>query len=76
MAIDNRYIHFERYEDFKKEYDAGNILDTSVVFIKDTKQIWTHKSGYSKQEWFGTQEEFDLIDNKDEDTLYYIYEEE
>lgn len=35
--LNNRYIHFNKYSDFKKELDAGNISSTSIVFIKDTK---------------------------------------
>lgn len=31
---------------------------------------------HSERKWFGNQEEYNLIASKDEDTLYYIYEEE
>ena len=27
---------------FKKELEAGNILDEAIVFIEDTKEIWNH----------------------------------
>lgn len=46
MAINKKLIHFNKFDDFKKELDNGNILDKSIIFIKDTKQIYTHKSGY------------------------------
>lgn len=46
MAINKKLIHFKTKENFLKEKNAGNILDTSIVFIKDTREIWTHDSGY------------------------------
>ena len=36
MAINKKLIHFNKYADFKNELDSGNILDKSIVFIKDT----------------------------------------
>ena len=46
MALTERLIHFKKKEDFQKEYDSGNISETSIVFIKDSGEIWTHNSGY------------------------------
>ena len=46
MAINKKLIHFNKYDDFQTELNAGNILDKSIVFIKDRKQIYTHKAGY------------------------------
>lgn len=37
-----RLIHFENKEDFNTEVANGNILDNSIVFIQDTKEIWNH----------------------------------
>lgn len=48
MAIKKKIIHFKTKNNFQKELDAGNILETSIVFIKDTKEIWTHNEYYSQ----------------------------
>lgn len=47
MAINKKLIHFKTKTAFTAELNAGNILDTSIVFIKDTKEIWTHGQLYS-----------------------------
>lgn len=47
MAINKKLIHFQTKTAFTAELNAGNILDTSIVFIKDTKEIWTHGQFYS-----------------------------
>lgn len=47
MAINKKLIHFRTKTAFTTELNAGNILDTSIVFIKDTKEIWTHGQLYS-----------------------------
>lgn len=46
MAINKKLIHFNKKEDFNKEVANGNILDKSIVFIKDTKEIYTHGTIY------------------------------
>ena len=64
MAINKKLIHFDKKETFKganginnaTSADAngywGNIPNTSIVFIKDTQEIWTHGQYYSMR--FGT----------------------
>lgn len=47
MAIKKKLIHFNNKAKFLEELNAGNILDTSIVFIKDTQEIYTHKQYYS-----------------------------
>lgn len=47
MAINKKLIHFQTKSAFNTELNAGNILDTSIVFIKDTQEIWTHGQLYS-----------------------------
>lgn len=58
MAINKKLIHFKKYSDFigsagingtSQPIDGyyHNIPETSIVFIKDTKQIWTHGQLYS-----------------------------
>ena len=42
MAINKKLIHFRTKAAFTTELNARNIPDTSIVFIKDTKEIWTH----------------------------------
>ena len=46
MAINKKLIHFNKKEDFEREVANGNILDKSIVFIKDTKEIYTHSTIY------------------------------
>lgn len=47
MAINKKLIHFQSKQTFLNEYNNGNILPTSIVFIQDAKQIWTHDEFYS-----------------------------
>lgn len=47
MPINKKLIHFNRKEKFEEELGKGNILPTSIVFIKDTQEIWTHGQYYS-----------------------------
>lgn len=50
MAINKKLIHFQKKATFDTELAAGNILDTSIVFIKDAKLIWTHGNLYGLSE--------------------------
>lgn len=58
MAINKKLIHFKNYSDFIGSSGINgttmptngyyhNIPETSIVFIQDTKQIWTHGQLYS-----------------------------
>ena len=49
MAINKKLIHFKNKENFDNEVANGNILDTSIVFIQDSKQIWTHGEYYGHE---------------------------
>lgn len=44
MAINKKLIHFKTLAKFEEQ--SENILDTSIVFIQDAKQIWTHGTFY------------------------------
>lgn len=46
MAINKKLIHFKTYQAFNAELEAGNILETSIVWIKDTQQMYTHGQFY------------------------------
>lgn len=50
MAINKKLIHFQNKSTFNAQLKAGNLKDTSIVFIKDTQEIWTHGQLYSKNE--------------------------
>lgn len=63
MAINKKLIHFQNKTAFTTELNAGNILDTSIVFIKDTKEIWTHGQLYSCS--FTEEEVISIIENSD-----------
>lgn len=42
MAINKKLIHFKTYAAYKREKDAGNIPNYSIVFIQDAKKLVTH----------------------------------
>ena len=46
MAINKKLIHFKNKENFNTEVANGNILNTSIVFIQDTQEIYTHGQFY------------------------------
>lgn len=41
MALTNKLITFNKLTSFETQLAQGNILETSIVFIKDAKKIWT-----------------------------------
>lgn len=46
MAINKKLIHFKTKQKFQEELAKGNILNTSIVFIQDTTEIYTHGQLY------------------------------
>ena len=46
MAINKKLIHFKSKENFEREVANNNILDTSICFIQDSKEIYTHGTLY------------------------------
>lgn len=51
MAIEKKLIHFSEDTEFKKRLNNNEILDTSIVFVKDTNKIYTHGAEYQFVEW-------------------------
>jgi hypothetical protein len=51
MAIDKKLIHFKNKEKFEEELANNNILDSSIVFIQDSKEISTHGTVYKTVCW-------------------------
>lgn len=51
MAINKKLIHFKNKENFENEVANSNILDTSICFIQDTKEISTHGTIYKSVNW-------------------------
>ena len=51
MAINKKLIHFKNKKNFDIEVANGNILDTSIVFIQDSKEISTHGTVYKTVCW-------------------------
>lgn len=57
-TINNKLIHFKSKSDFNSRYEEttdggntyGDFLGTSIVFIQDAKQIWTHGQFYDANE--------------------------
>lgn len=46
MIIDKKLVHFDQNEDFDERNNNGDILDSSIVFVKDTNRIYTHGEKY------------------------------
>lgn len=40
--IENKFLYFQTYSDFKNKLDAGQINENSIAFIEDLSLIWTH----------------------------------
>ena len=51
MAINKKLIHFNEKSEFDKRLANNEILDTSIVFIKDSNEIWTHGNLYKSVNW-------------------------
>ena len=51
MAINKKLIHFKNKQKFEEELAKGNILDTSIVFIKDSREISTRGEVYKSINW-------------------------
>lgn len=52
-----------------------NIIETyNYITMADVEEKGYITSNDLPKEWFGTQEEFDAIAEKDENTTYFIYE--
>ena len=47
MAIEKKLVHFRTLAKFEEKLAANEILDSSIVFIKDRKLIWTHGTYYA-----------------------------
>lgn len=59
MAINKKLIHFNDKQAFESELAKGNILPYSIVFIKSTKELWTHGQYYSSLQDYYTKTEID-----------------
>lgn len=51
MAINKKLIHFNEKQNFEDKVAKNEILDTSIVFVKDSKEIWTHGNLYKSVNW-------------------------
>lgn len=47
----SRPIHVQKKEDFDRESASGNIPESGLVFIQDSKEMSTHSSLYSMVSW-------------------------
>lgn len=69
MAINKTLIHFNKKEKFEEELANNNILDNSIVFIQDSKEISTHGTIYNSVNWSTIDENTIVNSNPD---LYEI----
>ena len=51
MAINKKLLHFVSKANFSTQLANSNIDSKSIVFIKDTGEIWTHDKLYSCASW-------------------------
>ena len=51
MVIDKKLVCFSEQEKFDERNDSGDILDSSIVFVKDTNRIYTHGEKYQFIQW-------------------------
>lgn len=49
--INKKLIHFNNKSTFDQKVKDGEILDTSIVFVKDSNIIHTHGEDYQFIEW-------------------------
>ena len=61
----NKFFNCETLDAFNLNLESGNITDQCIVFIEDTKQIWTHGQFYSCP--YTKEEVDDLINSVDTD---------
>ena len=50
-TINKKLVFFENKKDFEERNLAGDILDTSIVFVKDSNEIYTHGTEYQWVKW-------------------------
>ena len=62
MAINKKLIHFKNKENFENEVANENILDKSIVFIQDSKEISTHGTVYKSINWNVLDSKYNFID--------------
>lgn len=62
MALNKKLIHFKTEENFLKQKEANNIKDTSIIFIKDAKKIYTHGEEYKTVTWGKIEPEVEYVD--------------
>lgn len=51
MAINKKLIHFKNKENFNREVANNNILESSIVFIQDSRELYTHGCVYKTVNW-------------------------
>ena len=74
--IDKIFIYCTDKDNFTSKLEAGEIKDTNIVFINDEdKEIWTQNTFFPTPKYSVsvlTQSEYEALDTKDNNTLYYI----
>lgn len=62
MAINKKLIHFNSKENFDDKVANNEILDTSIVFVKDSKEIWTHGNLYKSVNWSVLEKKSNIVE--------------
>lgn len=61
-----KLINFKKDADFQKDLQAGELLETSIIFVDDTKKIYTHNTEFDGNipDWNAQDGEAGYIKNK------------
>ena len=62
MAINKKLIHFNSKENFDNKVANNEILDTSIVFVKDSKEIYTHGNLYKSVNWSVLEKKLNIVE--------------
>lgn len=72
MAINKKFIHFNTKKTFQQELEEGNILNTSLVFIADAKQLYVNGTFFSENSLFDLANLLEIVKSEglsEEDTI-------
>lgn len=61
-----KLINFKKNEDFQKDLQAGELKETSIIFVDDKKKIYTHNTEFDGNipDWNAEDGEAGYIKNK------------
>ena len=64
IMIENKFLYFQTYSDFKNKLDAGQINENSIAFIEDLSLIWTHGNTFGLTSDNLNEEDLSIVNDK------------